>query len=567
MKMQNALIPTLRDIPAEAVISSHQLLLKAGFINKTAAGMYNYLPLGKRVLSKIEKIVRDEMDRFGGQEILMPIIQPAELWEESGRWDAYGEEMWRVTDRHNREFCLGPTHEEMITDLVRQMIGSYKSLPVRLYQIQNKYRDERRPRFGLMRGREFIMKDLYSFDLTEEGLDQCYQDMYDAYNNIFKACGLNFRAVLADSGQIGGGYTHEFMALAENGEATVAYCSCCDYAANNEIAECVNLEINGDEEQLSIDKISTPNIKTIEELTGFLNIKADQCIKTLLFKADDNLVAVLTLGTHQVNELKLKKIHPCNHLELATDEEVFKKIGVHIGSLGPVNIPDDVLIYADHGLKNRRNLVAGANEDDSHIKHVNLDRDTNIKGYFDLRLSEEGELCPKCQNPLHFARGIEVGQIFKLGTKYSEAMNATVLDENGKNRVLLMGCYGIGVSRTLAAIVEQCHDEKGIIWPKNVSPYQVHLILVNGKDEDQSKIAEAIYDELLKANIEVLYDNRKERVGVKFNDADLIGIPLRLTIGKKSISDGVIEWKERMSNETLLVEINEIVKKIHKYYQ
>lgn len=568
MKMKHALMPTLRDLPSEAVIPSHQLLLKGGFIFKTAAGMYNYLPLGKRVLAKVEKIVREEMDRFGGQEILMPITQPAELWLESGRWDAYGDEMMRLKDRHDRDFCLGPTHEEMMTDLVRQTVESYKALPLRIYQIQNKYRDERRPRFGLMRGREFIMKDLYSFDLDEEGLDACYRDMYQAYSNVFERCGLTYRAVLADSGQIGGGYTHEFTALAENGEGTIVYCSDCDYAANTEIAECVASAVPEDAKQPcgEIEKISTPNIKTIDELVEFLNVPVERCIKTLMYVADDELIAVLTLGNQTVNDIKIQKVHPCDQLELATDEYIAEQIGAHPGSLGPIGMPVDIPIYADLALRERTNLIAGANEDDFHIGSIDLARDADIAGYYDLRDIEEGDPCPVCGGDLQFIRGIEVGQIFKLGTKYSEAMNATVLDENGKSRVLFMGCYGIGVSRTIAAAVEQYHDDKGIIWPKNIAPFQVHVVPVNMKNDEQAAMAEKLYEELESHGFEVLLDDRQERAGVKFNDADLIGIPVRLTIGKKSVETGEIEWKERNKADNEMVPYDQVVERLTSYY-
>lgn len=568
MKMKHALMPTLRDLPSEAVIPSHQLLLKGGFIFKTAAGMYNYLPLGKRVLAKVEKIVREEMDRFDGQEILMPITQPAELWEESGRWDAYGDEMMRLKDRHGRDFCLGPTHEEMMTDLVRQTVESYKSLPLRLYQIQNKYRDERRPRFGLMRGREFVMKDLYSFDIDEEGLDACYNDMYQAYSNVFDRCGLTYRAVLADSGQIGGGYTHEFTALAENGEGTIVYCEDCDYAANTEIAECVAFDVPESEKAPcpAIERISTPNIKTIDELSEFLDVPTQRCIKTLMYVADDQLIAVLTLGNQTANDIKVQKIHPCDQLELASDDHIIEHIGAHPGSLGPVGMPSNIPIYADLALRERTNLIAGANEDDYHIGNIDLARDAEVVGYFDLRNIEEGDPCPICGGKLQFIRGIEVGQIFKLGTKYSEAMNATVLDENGKKRELVMGCYGIGVSRTIAAAVEQYHDDKGIIWPKNIAPFQVHIVPVNMKNEEQAEMAERLYNELIEAGFEVLLDDRKERAGVKFNDADLIGIPVRLTIGKKSAETNEIEWKERNQEDSVMVPYDNLVDRLRMYY-
>lgn len=568
MRMSQALIPTLRDVPSEAVIPSHQLLLKAGFIHKTAAGMYNYLPLGIRVLKKVEAIVREEMDRFGGQELLMPITQPAELWKESGRWDAYGQEMWRVQDRHGRQFCLGPTHEEMITDIARQLLESYKQLPMRLYQIANKYRDERRPRFGLMRGREFIMKDLYSFDLDEAGLDAAYQDMYQAYCNIFSRCGLTYRPVLADSGAIGGGYTHEFMVLAENGEGTIATCPHCDYAANLEIAETdLSNELPYPQDEQVVEKIATPDVKTIDALATFLDMDPHYCIKTLMVKADDALIAVLVRGNHQINDVKIQRVHPCDEITMASDEEIAERLGAHPGSLGPVGMPADIPVYADLALKGAQGCVVGANENDYHLLHVNLERDAKVNGYFDLREIEEGDPCPTCGQPLTFKRGIEVGQVFKLGTKYSEAMGATVLDENGKKRVLQMGCYGIGVSRTVAAAVEEYHDEKGIIWPKNLAPYQVQLIVINPKDAEQEALGNELYQELSEAGIEVLYDDRKERAGVKFNDADLIGLPVRLIVGKKSVSEGGFEWKLRDGSEEMNLSREDILAKIQAYYQ
>lgn len=568
MRMTQALIPTLRDLPSEAVIPSHQLLLKAGFIHKTAAGMYNYLPLGLRTLKKVEQIVREEMDRAGGQELLMPIIQPSELWKESGRWDAYGEEMWRINDRHGRGFCLGPTHEEMITDIARQLLESYKQLPMRLYQIANKYRDERRPRFGLMRGREFVMKDLYSFDLDEAGLDQAYQDMYDAYCRIFSRCGLTFRPVLADSGAIGGGYTHEFMVLAENGEGTIAICPACDYAANVEIAEAVaTKEPAYPEDEAAYEKIATPEVRTIDELAAFLSIPPTQCIKTLMYKADDQLIAVLTRGNQQANDVKVQKVHPCDQLEMATDAEIADRLGANPGSLGPIGMPDDIPVYADLALEGAKGCVVGANENDYHIIHVDLARDAKLVGYFDLREVEEGDPCPVCGAALGFTRGIEVGQVFKLGHKYSEAMGATVLDENGKKRILEMGCYGVGVSRTVAAAVEQYHDEKGILWPKAIAPYQVHLIVINPKDAEQAALGDAIYEELLAAGMEVLYDDRKERAGVKFNDADLIGLPVRLIVGKKSVTEGSFEWKLRDGSEEKMLTREEILPSLETYYR
>lgn len=564
MRMTQAMVPTLRSVPAEAEIISHQLLLRAGFIRKTAAGMYTYLPLGKRVLTKIETIVREEMDAAGGQEILMPITQPAELWIESGRWNAYGAEMIRIKDRHGREFCLGPTHEEVVTDLVRNEVNSYRQLPLRLYQIQNKYRDERRPRFGLMRGREFIMKDLYSFDRDQAGLDASYQAMYDAYSKIFTRCGLTFRPVEADSGAIGGGYTHEFMVLADNGEATIVYCDDCDYAANIEIAPCAEPKNIPSAELLPLEKVDTPNSKTIDAVGEFLHVPAEQCIKTLFVQADDELICILLRGNSELNDVKLKRIHPCDSLEMADPEIIKEKIGCSIGSLGPVGLKD-IKIYADLEMKAVINGVCGANEEEKHYINVNVDRDYQVTGYYDLRMMQPGEICPHCGSILKQARGIEVGQVFKLGTKYSKAMHATFLDENGKENIIEMGCYGIGVSRTLAAAVEQNYDENGIIWPKTIAPYEVVIVPVSDKNEDQMRIAEELYAIFTKAGIDVMLDDRAERAGVKFKDADLIGYPIRITVGKKAAGEGLIEYKLRTEKDATEVAIDEVLAKVQAF--
>lgn len=564
MKMTEALIPTLRSTPAEAEIVSHKLLLKAGFIRKCAAGVYTYLPLAFRVLKKIEGIIRDEMYEKGGQEVLLPIIQPAELWLESGRWDVYGDEMFRIKDRHNRDFCLGPTHEEIMTDLVRGEVNSYRQLPLLLFQIQNKYRDERRPRFGLMRGREFIMKDLYSFDRDEEGLDVSYKKMYEAYTNIFSKCGLEFRPVAADSGAIGGKVTHEFMVLAESGEASIAYCSECDYAANVEIATCKEDDIENAEDVKDIEKVHTPETKTIEEVSEYLKVPAKKCIKTLFFKADDEVICVLIRGDRTINEVKVQNIHPCVNLGLASEEEVKAITGTNPGFVGPVGIKD-VKVYADLEVKNIVNGVCGANEENYHFTNVNLDKDFTVTNFTDLRLVEQGDSCPVCGKPLEFARGIEVGQVFKLGTRYSEALGATYLDENGKKQIMHMGCYGIGVSRTLAATVEQNYDENGIIWPKTIAPYHVVIVPISMKDEGQVKKAEELYKELKQKGIEVVLDDRKERPGVKFKDADLVGFPVRITIGKKTVENNVVEYKLRTEEDFSEVNYEEVIDKVVSY--
>lgn len=558
MRMSKAFIPTLRDNPAEADTISHQLLVRAGFVRKSAAGLYHYLPLGMRVLSKIENIVREEMDAADCQELLMPIVQPAELWMETGRWHVYGDEMFRIKDRHDRSFCLGPTHEEMITDLVRNEVTSYRQLPLRLYQIQNKYRDERRPRFGLIRGREFVMKDMYSFDRDPAGLDESYQAMYQAYTNVFNRCGLKCRPVEADGGAIGGSTTHEFMALADIGEATVVYCDSCDYAANVEIAPCPKDETKSNEAPAAMEKVSTPNSKTIEDVAAFLKVDTTKCIKTLFFQADEELICVLMRGDYEVNDVKVQKIHPCYTLEMAEEEAVTKAIGCSFGSLGPVGLKD-IKIYADYSVENMVNLICGANEEAYHFINVNPGRDFQVEGYYDLRTLNEGEPCPKCGGVTKYARGIEVGQVFKLGTKYSEALNASYLDENGKSNIIYMGCYGIGVSRTLAATVEQNNDENGIIWPKNIAPYHVVVVPISAKDEEQMAIAENIYRQLQAQGLEVVLDDRNERPGVKFKDADLIGYPVRITVGKKAVGEGIVEYKLRTAQENEELTIEETI--------
>jgi len=564
MRMTETFVPTLRSTPAEAEIISHQLLLRAGYIRKSAAGVYTYLPFAQRVLKKIQDIIRDEMNKAGGQELLLPIMQPAELWMETGRWHVYGEEMFRLKDRHNRDFCLGPTHEEIITDLIRGEVNSYRQLPLRFYQIQNKYRDEKRPRFGLMRGREFIMKDLYSFDRDEEGLDISYQKMYQAYNNIFDRCGLKFRPVEADSGAIGGNVTHEFMVLAENGEASIVYCNDCDYAANIEIAPCKTSIVDNVDVPKDLEKVHTPNIKTIEEITNFLSISPQECIKTIFYQADEQVIAVLIRGDRSINEIKVQKVHPALNLQLASEDIVREITGCSPGSVGPVGIKE-IPIYADFEIKNLQNAVSGANEDSYHLINVNPGRDFQVTGYFDLRFIEPGEPCPKCNNNLNLAKGIEVGQVFKLGTKYSEALNAKFLDENGKEKLMVMGCYGIGVTRTMAATVEQNYDDNGIIWPKSIAPYHVIIIPISAKDQEHMQIAENIYTKLNQLGIEVILDDRNERPGVKFKDSDLIGFPIRLTVGKKSVTEGLVEYKLRTEENSIDVSIEEAVERIVKY--
>ncbi len=556
MKVSQLLNPTLREVPAEAEVISHQLMLRAGFIRKAAAGIYTYLPLGLRVIKKIEQIVREEMDAKGGQEVMLPIVQPAELWKETGRWDVYGPEMFRLKDRHDREFCLGPTHEEVITDLVRSEVRSYKQLPLLLYQIQNKYRDERRPRFGLMRGREFIMKDLYSFDRDPEGSRESYRKMYEAYERIFTRCGLTFRAVEADAGAIGGtGGTHEFMVLAESGEAAVVFCPDCDYAANVEKAECLP-HPDTDQDILAgrTGEVHTPDIKTIDQLADFLKIKKSSLIKTLLYKGDDRFILVLVRGDREVNEIKVNNmIGPFLNLRMADPEEVREVFSCEHGFIGPVGLKD-VYIAADLEVAEMKQGVCGANKKDYHLLGVTCGKDFIPAIIADLRMVTPGEPCPKCQGSLQEARGIEVGQVFNLGTKYSQALQATYLDDTGKEKVCYMGCYGIGVSRTMAAAIEQNYDENGIIWPMPIAPYHCIIVPVSLKDENVVATAERLYEELKASGVETVYDDRDERPGVKFKDADLVGYPLRLTIGAKALAEGKVELYNRSTRQVELVE-------------
>lgn len=555
MRCSELFYPTLREVPSEAEVLSHQLLLRAGFIRKTTTGVYTYLPLANRVLKKIMEIVRQEMDRAGGQEVLMPIIQPAELWQQSGRWDVYGDEMFRLQDRHQRRFCLGPTHEEIITTLVDQDVHSYRDLPLLLYQIQNKYRDEIRPRFGLMRGREFIMKDLYSFDIDEAGLDVSYYKMHDAYTRIYQRLQLAFRVVEADSGAIGGSESHEFMVLAETGESDIVYCDGCDYAANVEKAICSTGE-SVLEEPAELVPISTPGMKTIEDIVQGLGIPAHRQIKTLLYLADGKLLTVLVRGDRALNEIKLKNYLGCNDLVMANEAAVREVCGAGFGSLGPVGL--DLPIYADLEVCQMKNAACGGNKDEIHLGNVNPGRDFKATAVLDLRNAEAGDPCPCCAGSLSIVKGIEVGHIFKLRTKYSQALSATYLDKDGSQKPFVMGCYGIGVSRTMAAAVEQNNDENGIIWPIPIAPYQVIVVPVNANKAEQWDAAYAIYQDLTAKGLEVLIDDRDERAGVKFKDADLIGIPIRITIGPKALQENKVELKKRWEKESQLVDLDQI---------
>ncbi|HPZ59473.1 MAG TPA: proline--tRNA ligase [Bacillota bacterium] len=553
MRMTKMYLKTLREVPAEAEIPSHILLLRAGMIRKLVSGVYGFMPLGKRVLQKIENIVREEMDAKGAQEILMSAIQPAELWQESGRWYAYGPEMWRLKDRNGRDFCLGPTHEEVFTDIVRNEVDSYRQLPLNLYQIQTKYRDEQRPRFGLLRSREFIMKDAYSFDKDWKGLDESYRQMYDAYEKVFTRCGLTFRAVEADTGAMGGSDSHEFCALSEHGESEIAYCEQCDMAATTEKAACVDAEPD-DSEMLPIELVHTPGMKTIDEVATFLKLDQAQTIKALLFRVHDQeyrYVAAFLRGDREMNMTKLINTLgiPEHAIEFADEDAMGAETGAVGGFTGPVGL-HNCKIVVDSELVGAKNLCAGACKVDYHMLNVNYGRDYTADIITDIKLIKEGYPCPKCGGPVKITRGIEVGQIFKLGTKYSEAMHAYYKDENMQEKVIVMGCYGIGVSRTLAAIVEQNHDKDGIIWPLAVAPYHAIVTVINGEDTRQVQLAEQIYEELLDKGVEVLLDDRDERPGVKFKDADLIGIPIRITVGKKA-SDGIVEYKLRREEKAV----------------
>lgn len=566
MRLSKMYVRTLRELPAEAEIPSHILLLRTGMIRKLASGIYGFMPLGWRSLHKIENIIREEMDKSGAQEILMSAIQPAELWEESGRWSAYGPELWRIKDRNGRDFCLGPTHEEIFTDIVRDGVSSYRQLPLNLYQIQHKYRDEARPRFGLMRSREFIMKDAYSFDKDQEGLDKSYDDMYDAYTRIFTRCGLTFRPVEADSGAIGGNASHEFTALSEVGESDIAYCESCSMAANVEKAACRDAEPSPESEaMLELQEVHTPGTKTIEEVAGFLNIDKTKTIKALLFeKYDedgkaDGYVAAFVRGDRDLNMIKLVNALniPEHAIAFADESKLEAAIGAVGGFTGPIGL-HDCTVVVDSELVGLKNLCAGACKLDHHILNVNYGRDYEGDIVTDLKVLKEGDPCPVCGAPIKHTRGIEVGQVFKLGTKYSKAMNAIYKDENQQDHPLVMGCYGIGVSRTLAAVIEQHHDEDGIIWPVSVAPYHAIVTLVKPKDEEQAKVAEEIYQSLLTAGVEAVIDDRDERPGVKFKDADLLGFPIRITVGKRA-GEGIVEYKLRRDSEKIEISVAEAI--------
>lgn len=556
--------PTLREMPADAEVISHKLMLRAGFLRKVGNGLYTYLPLAWRTLQKIERIVREELERINAQEILMPIVQPAELWMQTGRWTVYGDEMFRLQDRHGRSYCLAPTHEELITTLVKMDVTSYKQLPLTLYQIQNKYRDEIRPRFGLMRSREFIMKDAYSFDIDREGLDVQYQNMYDAYTRIFTRCGLYFRPVEADSGAIGGKGSHEFMAFASSGEAAVVHCHDCDFAANVEVAV-PNEEytVKNFDGATVLKKVETPECKTIADVATFLNVPEAKTVKVVAFKAGKKVVLAVVLGDAEVNDVRLANLFGEVELPLAMDEDL-RTNGLVPGYLSPVGLQqsENLAIVVDTAVMNTEDMVCGANEEGQHFMHAVPQRDFTDVRIETIRLITEADKCPHCGGKVSIDRGIEVGQVFKLGTKYSESLGATFLDANGKSQPMIMGCYGIGISRTMAAAIEQNYDDDGIIWPLSIAPYHVVIVPANVKDKDVFDYADKLYSQLQDKGVETVLDDRNERAGIKFKDADLIGYPLRVTVGKKLQKEGTVEIKVRKTGEVMEVGKEEVCEKV-----
>ena len=557
--------PTLREVPSDADVISQQYMLRAGFIRKMANGLYSFLPLAWRSIRKIEAIVREEMEAAGAQEIMMPILQPAEIWKESGRWGAYGEEMMRIADRHGREFCLGPTHEEMITTLVKDEIKSYRQLPINLFQMQSKFRDERRPRYGLMRSREFIMKDAYSFDVDEEGLDLQYKAMYDAYSRIFSRCGLFFKPVEADSGAIGGSNSHEFMALAEAGEADVIHCKSCDYAANMEIGK-PGIIKQDPEDFKPMEEVATPAAKTIDAVAEALNLPLDKTIKAVVFNVDGKVVLAMVRGDHEVNEIAVQHaVDGTLEPEMASEEDL-KRTGLVAGFISPVGLSqsDDLAIVVDQSIMEAYNLCGGANKVDAHYININPKRDFNVDDIIvaPIRLITADDVCPHCGGELYVNKGIEVGQVFKLGTKYSQALGATVLDAGGRPRPMVMGCYGIGVTRTLAAAIEQSHDEDGIIWPRAIAPFEVVIVPINAKDQALMDLSNEIYGILIQEGIESLLDDRKDRAGVKFKDADLIGYPLRITVSKNTLETKEVEIRVRKTGQAINVPVEQVGPKV-----
>jgi len=557
-------IPTVKEDPKEAEVVSHRLMLRAGFIRKIASGIYTWLPFGLKSLRKVENIIREEMNKKGAQEILMPFVQPKELWVESKRWDKYGKELLRFVDRNDRELCIGPTHEEVVTDLVRREIRSYKELPLNLYQIQTKFRDEIRPRFGVMRGREFSMKDAYSFDVDEKGAEKSYMDMYDAYMNIFRRCGFRFRVVEADTGPIGGSFSHEFMVLADTGEDVIISCDTCGYAANLERAE---VGITGEKaggKKGKYKRVATPDKKKVDEVASFLGVTPDKLVKTIIYNTDKGTIGVLISGDREINETKLKNLLSLDYIELADESTIERVTGGPLGFSGPIGI--NIPLYADRGVALMKDFVTGGNERDVHITGVNTD-DFKVEGFYDLKIANAGDKCPRCEGMLTSTRGIEVGHIFKLGLKYSEAMNATFLDKDGKERYMVMGCYGIGVSRTVAAAIEQGNDENGMILPMAIAPFEVEVLPVNSSHRETIELADNVYRTLLDKGIDTILDDRNERPGIKFKDCDLIGIPLRVTIGERNLKEGFVEIKQRNEKESQRVRKEDIVGRVLKYVE
>lgn len=559
--------PTLRELPADAVVVSHQYMLKAGMMRKVGNGIYSFLPLAWRSIQKVEKIIREEINKTGAQEIMMPIVQPAELWQKTGRWDVFGPEMFKLKDRNDREYCLGPTHEELVTSLIQMDTTSYKQLPVSVYQIQNKYRDEKRPRFGLMRSREFIMKDGYTFDADEEGLDKQYKLMYDAYSRIFTRCGLTFRPVIADSGAIGGSGSHEFEVLADSGEADIVYCENCDFAANIEAVDPLTIksDIHNDKEK---EIVETPGQHTIEMVCDFLHAPVKQSVKAVVYNVDGLVVLAMVRGDHEVNETKIQHIYNAINVDMASDEDL-KKVGLTAGYISPIGLKrtKEFDILVDPTVMEMQDACCGANEKDKHYIHVNPARDFKDVRVETIRQIEEGDACPHCGGKIVRCRGIEVGQVFKLGTKYSEALHATFLDNQGKSHPFVMGCYGIGVTRTVAASIEQNHDADGIIWPVAIAPYEVVIVPANNKSEEVMAAAKKLYDSMEDSRDEVVLDDRNERAGIKFKDADLIGYPVRVTIGKKWQHSGSVEIKIRRSGEVVEVPLEEAKDKVLEILQ
>lgn len=560
MKQSRMFIPTLKETPADAEARSHQLMLRAGYIRQTSAGIYSYLPLAVRVLQKIETIIRQEMDQIGAVEVSLPEVIPADLWHETGRYLTYGDNLFKLKDRHDRDFVLGPTHEETVTDLVRHELNSYKKLPVTLYQIKTKFRDEDRPRYGLLRGREFLMKDGYSFSADEAQLDDIFHDMETAYRNIFDALNLDYRTIVGDAGAMGGNDSREFSAVAEIGEDTIAYTDSNDYAANLEMAKNIDHYIPIQEDMAELKKIATPNVGSIDSVTDFLKVEPQKLIKSVLFMADEQPVLVLIRGDYEINEVKLTNFLHADFLELASDEQVKALFNAPVGSIGPVGAPADLRIVADETVKKIINGVTGANEEEYHFLNVNFDRDFNVaeEDITDLRTVREGDIAPDDKSKLKFTRGIEIAHIFKLGTRYTKVMGANFLDDNGREQPLIMGCYGIGVSRLLSAIVEQHSDDHGIIWPRSITPFDVHIVPINLKNEDQARVTAEVEALIGQTGLTYLTDDRNERAGVKFADSDLIGLPVRVTIGKKAAED-IVEVQLRATGEKLEVKKDELV--------